>query len=313
MNGRLGGSGSATPRLAALLSAVLWGTMWIPLRQLDRAGLGGAWATTGGFTLPLLFLLPFGLPRWRRLLAGGAPLATAGLLMAVGTALYAEGLLRGHVARVILLFYLTPVWGTLLAWLLLDHRVTMRRVATIVLGLAGMFVIFGAGGELPVPRTVPDWMGLFSGFCWAGAVVYLQRAESASDFDKMFVQFIFLGFAFFLFTLIPGGRSWTTPTVDMIGRSASWLLALAILWMPAVFWLTIFAGSRLDPGQVAILLMFEIVIGLGSAAILTDEPIGPREWLGSVLIVSACGAEFLALRDKGGPGAGAARLRSDAR
>jgi drug/metabolite transporter (DMT)-like permease len=270
--------------------------MWIPLRQLDRAGLGGAWATTGGFTLPLLFLLPFGLRRWRRLMAGGTPLAAAGLLMAVGTALYAEGLLRGHVARVILLFYLAPVWGTLLAWLLLDHRITVRRVATILLGLAGMFVIFGAAGGVPLPRAVPDWMGLFSGFSWAVALVCLQRAQDASDFDKMFAQFLFLGFAFFLFTLIPGGRSWTMPTVDLIGRSARWLLALGLLWMPGVFWLTIFAGSRLDPGQVAILLMLEIVVGLGSAAILTDEPIGAREWLGSLLIVSASGVEFFTTR-----------------
>jgi drug/metabolite transporter (DMT)-like permease len=296
MSGRLDGSVAAAPRLAALVSAVLWGTMWIPLRQLDRSGLGGAWATTCGFTLPLFFLLPFGLPRWRRLVAGGAPLAAAGLLMAIGTALYAEGLLRGQVARVILLFYLTPVWGTFLAWLVLDHRITARRVATILLGLAGMLVIFGAGEGLPVPRAIPDWMGLFSGFSWAGALVYIQRTEDVSDFDKMFVQFIFLGFAFFLFTLIPGGRSWTLPTADLVGRSASWLLALALLWMPAVFWLTIFAASRLDPGQVAILLMVEIVVGLSSAAMLTDEPIGAREWLGSLFIVSASGAEFFSLR-----------------
>jgi hypothetical protein len=58
-------------------------------------------------------------------------------LMAACIALYAEALLRGSVARVILLFYLTPVWSTLLAWVFLGARITGVRIVTVALGLAG--------------------------------------------------------------------------------------------------------------------------------------------------------------------------------
>jgi drug/metabolite transporter (DMT)-like permease len=277
--------------MAILASTVLWGTLWIPLRQLDAVGLNGAWATTGGFALPLLVLLPLGVSRRRGIAAGGRPLVAAGFLLAVSVALYAEALLRGHVGRVILLFYLTPVWSTLLARLFLRNPITGRRVVTIALGLAGMFVVFGAGAGFPLPRSVAEGMGLLSGFLWGSAMVSLRTVDNASDLEKTIVPFFFLAAVFFLFTLIPGGRHWAIPTAAAVADSAHWLLALGFVWMPFVFALTIYGGSRIDPGQVALLLMLEIVIGLTSAALLAGEPFGMREGLGALLILGACAAE----------------------
>lgn len=295
-SGGVGGPRAATllPSLAILLSTVLWGTLWIPLRQLDQAGLSGAWATTGGFLLPLLCLVPLGLKRRRSIAAAGRPLFAAGFVMALCIALYSEGLLRGTVARVMLLFYLTPVWSTLLAWRMLGEPLTRSRILTILLGLAGMFVVFGAGDGIPLPRAIAEWMGLLSGFCWGLSMVYIRRAETSSELDKTFVYFLFVGVAFVLLTLIPGGRSWAPPTGPVLLGSAGWLLAFGLFWMPAVIWLTMFGGSRLDPGRVAVLLMFEIVVGLASAALLTDEPFGGRELLGAMLILSATGSELFA-------------------
>ena len=60
------------------------------------------------------------------------------LLLALSIALYSEGLLRGTVARVLLSFYLTPVWSTLFERLLLGEPITGRRIVTILLGLVGI-------------------------------------------------------------------------------------------------------------------------------------------------------------------------------
>jgi len=285
--------------LAILASTLLWGTLWIPLRRLDGAGGSGAWATTAGFTLPLLVLLPMGLVRWRRIVAGGAPLLAGGFLMAAAIALYAEGLVRGQIARVILLFYLMPVWSTLLARLMLGDPITGHRALTVALGLGGMFAVFGA---VPLPHMIADWMGLASGIACALSMVFLRRMQRVADFEKLFVQFLFLGVLFFLFTLAPGGRSRTAPDAAVLVDSARWLLAFGLLWIPGVLWLTLFGASRVEPGRVAILLMLEVVVGLASAALLTDEPLGPRELVGALLIMSACGAELLAGRRLGTTG-----------
>jgi drug/metabolite transporter (DMT)-like permease len=290
-------AGSAVPAwapgVAILVSTLFWGTLWIPLRQLSDAGLGGPWATTAGFTIPLVVLSPFGVIRWRPITASGWPLVQAGFLMAACVALYAEALLRGYVARVILLFYLTPVWSTLLARAFLGDRISKARLVTITLGLIGMFVLFDVGPGLPVPRRSAEWMALLSGFLWGSSMVALRRVgPHASEFDKVFVQFLFLGVLFVLCTLVPGGRAWALPTPAAFWHGANWLLVFGLVWMPLVLWLTMFGGSRLQPGRTAVLLMLEVVVGLVSAAVLTREPFGLRELIGAIFIVGACGSEF---------------------
>lgn len=217
-----------------------------------------------------------------------------GLLMALSVALYAQGILRGDVARVVLLFYLTPVWSTLLARFMLGYPMTPSRIVTIALGLAGMFVVFGVGNGLPLPRTVAEWMGLLSGMFWALSLVYMHRAERMADFDKLFVQFLFLGFAFLLLTLVPGGEGWALPHGGISLPMAGWLILFGLVWVPGVIWLTIFGGSRLDPGRAAILLMFELVVALVSAAILANEPFGASEIVGALLIAAAGISELMA-------------------
>ena len=79
-------------------------------------------------------------------------------------------------------------------------------------------------------------------------------------------------------------------------QMAGELLTVATIRLLPVITLTIFGASRLDPGRIAILLMLEIVVGLSSAALLTDEPFGPRELIGAVLILGASGVEIGASR-----------------
>lgn len=289
------------PTLAIVASTFMWGTLWIPLRQMTAAGLGEATASTASFALCLLLLLPFALLRWRRILAGGWPVLVAGFFMALAIALYAEGMVRGEVARVILLFYLTPVWSSLLGRVMLGEPITVRRVATILLGLSGMLVIFGIDTGIPLPSSPADWMGLAAGITWAICMVYVNRTADRPIFDRIFVQFIFLAPAFYLLTQIPGAREAASVTSAGLGAAWVWLIAFALFWVLPVVWLSIFGGSRLDPGRVAIFLMLEIVIGLTSAALLTDEILGPRELIGAALIMLASLAEFVGKRPARAP------------
>ena len=291
------------PSLAILWSTLLWGTLWIPLRRIHEAGASGVTAIAAGFLLPLLLLLPFALARRRSLARGGWPLGLAGFLLALSIALYSEGLLRGTVARVLLSFYLTPVWSTLFERLLLGEGITGRRVATIALGLAGMAVIFGGEAGVPLPRASAEWMGLVAGITWGLAMVFVRCTASRPIFDRVFVHFVFLGPAFLLATLVPDRGVPFGLETGALAAATPWMVAFAALWMLPVVWLTIFGASRLGPGRVAIFLMFEIVVGLTTASLLTDEPFGLRELIGAALITGACGVEIGAPRS----------LRADAR
>lgn len=282
------------PNVAILITSVLFGTLWIPMREINEAGLSGPAATTVSFLLGFLVVLPLGLTRTRRILAGGWAMWNGGFLLAVSIALFAEGVVRGEVARVMLLFYLTPVWSTILGRLMLGVPITRRRFATIVLGLTGMTIILGGEAGLPIPRSVADWMGLAAGLLWAVGAVYVNRSVSRPPFDRIFVSLIFLAPACYLLTLVPGARDSLGVEGVLVGNAVAMVVLLALVWIVPIVGLTIYGAGLLDPGRVAILLMFEIVVGLGGVALLLDEPIGLREVTGAMLIGGAILAEFIA-------------------
>ncbi|MGI9311129.1 MAG: DMT family transporter [bacterium] len=283
---------AAWPTVAILASTVLWGTWWIPLRKLDALGFGSIWATGAGLLIPLAVMLPVVVLRRRRIAAAGLPLILGALFFAGALALYAEGALRGHVARVILLFYLTPVWSTLLARLMLGQPITARRMVTLAFGLSGMLVILEVDNASLWPRDIGEWLGLASGVSWALAMVYTQRAREHPIADKVALQFIFATLIFAALTAIPGGREWSATGFDFDWVWLAWLLAFAFVWNLPVVWLTFYGGGRIEPGRVAILLMMEVAIGIVTAALFTDEPFGVREGLGAALIMSAGFTEF---------------------
>ena len=285
-----------SPTAAILLSTPLWGTMWIPLRQiedLDLPGVGGTWLA---YVICLLVFLPMAIRRGRRIWQDGWPVYAAGLCLALTFAFYSEGLIRGEVARVLLLFYLTPVWSTLLGRFMLNEPITAGRLAALVLGLAGLFVILGGDAGLPLPRDAADWMGLGAGVTLAFAMVYINKSAGQPMGDRHFVMFLFLVPVFWAVTLIPGSRE--TVALATAGGTGgyAWIVAFSIVWIIPAIWLTLVGASRLDPGRVAIILLLEIVVGLASAAALTDEPFGPREILGGTLIMSAILAEMWGAR-----------------
>jgi drug/metabolite transporter (DMT)-like permease len=273
--------------IALLASTLLWGTWWIPLRQLDQAGVNSTWAMAAPMLLPLFLMAPFALPHRRRILAAGWPAYLAGFLVALAIALYAEGLLRGYIARVVLLFYLAPVWSALLGRIFLGVPITPGRMLTIALGLTGMVVIFGADAGVPLPDSAAEWMALLSGITWAGALVFLNRAHSVPAFDKSLILFLFLGGAYIGLASIPGGGEWALPSPNHAGPVIFWIFVVALIWVLPLVLLTMYAASSLDPAKVSILLTLEVVIGLVTAALLTDEPFGVREVVGAVLILTA--------------------------
>ncbi len=285
---------AAWPTLAILASTVLWGTWWIPLRRLDALGFGSIWATGGGLMIVLLVMLPVIILHRKRIAAAGLPLIFSAFFFACALALYAEGMLRGHIARVILLFYLTPVWSTLLARFMLAEPITPRRILTLVFGLAGMLVILEVDNASPLPRDVGEWLGLVSGVAWGLAMVYTQRTPAHPVADKVALQFVFAVLVFAALTVIPGGREWGAGGFVLDAAALGWLLGFAFVWNLPVVWLTFYGGGKIEPGRVAILLMMEVAIGIITASLFTDEPFGPREFLGAVLIIAAGVTEFFA-------------------
>ena len=282
------------PSLAILLSTVIWGTWWIPLRQLDQLAGGTVWLVAAGIWVPALLFLPKFIATGGRILRRNRATLYCAIFFGLTTTLYAEGALRGNVARVILLFYLTTVWSTLLARAMLNEPVTPARLVSIALGLTGMWIVLGGdnSGFIPMPNSVAEWMGLTAGLCWALAMVYARKIGQIPVTEMAFPIFTCFALSMMLVTLIPGGRSWDLSIDATATAAIVWVLLIGLLWhIPAIV-LTLFGANDVEPGRISILLMMEVVIGVGSATLFANEVFGIRELLGSVFILSASVAEF---------------------
>jgi len=278
-------------KLACAYSGVVWGLFWIPLRALDELGVTGAWATALFYLVPALLILPLMLARWRKLVAGGLSLQLTGLVTGVAVVLYADSLIYTEVIRAMLLYYLTPVWSTILARLFLGEPITAVRWLAIALGLAGLLVIFGVDVGAPMPRNVGDWMGLVAGFCWGVAAVRMRGDETNHALEFTSLHFLWGTPAAVLIALLPLSGAHAAPDAATAVSVLPWLVpVLAVIVVPGSF-AAMWGASHLNPGIVGLLFMTEISVGTATAAIWANEPFGLREIIGIVLITSAGLAE----------------------
>ncbi|MDP4823815.1 MAG: DMT family transporter, partial [Aestuariivirgaceae bacterium] len=123
--------------LGCAYAGVVWGLFWLPLRGLSGLGISPSWATALFFLVPAILCLPLALWRAGPLLRLGRGAHITCAVAIFSMVLYAEAVLRTEVIRAILLFYLTPLWSTLLARLLLGEAITPARWLSMGLAFAG--------------------------------------------------------------------------------------------------------------------------------------------------------------------------------
>lgn len=272
---------------AVVLSGLAWGVFWIPLRALDHAGIAGVWAIVLFYVLPTLLLLPAIFVRRRHIMAGGWSLHVAGVLAGTSLVLYAGALVFTDVVRALLLYYLTPLWSTLLARVAIGEPITVGRWVTIGLALAGLLLILNVDKGFSGSINAGDWMGFASGVIWAMAAVWMKSDSSGNGVDFMLSYFVWGSLAALALTVLPLQGAQTVPDWGTIGSVLPWLLPVALILVIPPSLGVMWGATILSPGLLAILFMTEISSGTVTAAIWAGEPFGPREALGVILITAA--------------------------
>lgn len=294
MNGR----GTLLPSLVIAVSASIWGLYWVPLRIISEAGVGPAMAVAV-FNLPAL-IVAGALFAWRRQSASGRLKVTiaAGLFAGAGLGSYALGLMLTGVVKATMLFYLTPVWSTLLAMAVLSERPGYRRWAALAISLLGLGLILGvADTDIGLTFGMGEVCGLASGLFWAVSAVLMRREGDAPLLGMVFFQYV----GVVLFALF-GAVMLTGETVGPIGGLGPLVIGgslLGVFSVLAIFW----AVSQISPGRSGLLMMTEVVVAVISAAIfLPEETLTTPQWLGAGLILTAGVIEVLSAPAEAGHG-----------
>ncbi len=275
--------------LAVAFSGFAWGLFWIPLRALDQAGITGVWAIVLFYLLPALCLTPLFVLRRHQILRAGWSLHIAGFLAGLSLVLYAGALIFTDVVRALLLYYLTPLWSTLLARLLIGETITRARWGTIVLAFAGLLLILRVDEGIDSSTFGPgDWMGLASGLVWAMAAVWMKHDDGGDGVNFTLSYFAWGSLAALALTLLPLEGATAPPDWPTIESVLPWILPVAILLVIPPAFAIMWGATLLSPGLLSILFMAEISSGAITATIWAGEPFGLREVVG-ILVITAAG------------------------
>ncbi len=275
--------GARLPVFSLLLAATMWGLLWYPLRLLASAGLPGLWATFVAYAAALVVGVVYIWPR--RAQFASRPVLLFALMLAAGwcNVSFMIAVVEGTVVRVVLLFYLSPLWSVLLGRIVLGERMGPSGSVVLVLAVAGAALMLWVPAlGLPWPQDGADWLALSSGLSFSVTNLLVRALQdvdvpvktTASWIGGTVIAAAWLGFS--------GAAVPDAPT-------GAWIGALVMGWGGLIIMTAAvqYGVTNMPLHRSAVILLFELVVVGVSTQLLTDEAMNLREWMGGVLIVAA--------------------------
>ncbi|MGI9482813.1 MAG: DMT family transporter [Hyphomicrobiales bacterium] len=199
-----------------------------------------------------------------------------GLVHGIAVMLWFYAMARIPIAEVTALGYTAPIFVTIGAWLFLDETLHVRRIAGVIAGLIGVFIIVRPGfesinsGQLAQIATAPLFAASFL------LAKKLTETEDSATIVGMLSVFCTL-------VLLPGAiMQWRTPTVEEV----MWLGLTAVFATAGHYTLTrAFAAAPITVTQPVSFLQLVWASLIGIA--LFNEMLDPFVILGGGVIVAA--------------------------
>lgn len=271
------------PVLALLYTASMWGTIWYPLRLLEEAGIQGVWSTFLIFTVALgVGVLP-AVGRYHQIRR--APWQVFMIAAASGwtNVAFILAVIDGTVMRVLLLFYLSPLWATVLGWWLLKETVSRESLAILALAMVGaLTMLWDPALGYPWPQSENDWLAISAGFAFALSNVYVRKAQAVSIRVKTVAAWFGVSVLAMIWIVAYGA-----PVPEFGPRAVGGAVLLGTLGIFLMTWALHYGVTHMPVHRSAVILLFELVAGAISSLLLTDETVLLREWVGGALIVLA--------------------------
>jgi drug/metabolite transporter (DMT)-like permease len=278
---------NTSPKIALFIGAGIWGLLWYPYRLLEQADINGPASATITYLIALLLgLVVFRKSLSASRLSNGNPylLFWIGLLVGCACMAYILGVIHGEVMRVLLLFYLAPLWTIIFSRFLLQEKLSLYGYSVIFISLSGATtMLWQPGNNFPLPSSYADWMGLAGGFAFALSNVLIRKNQDHSVQLKslaVWLGVVVVGLSYSLFLPMPH------PLTEI--SLSSWLLLLGTGLAVFVLSLVLQYGlTHVPANQAIVLLLSELVVAAVAAYLLTSESMTLREWVGGAMIVSA--------------------------
>ncbi len=222
---------------------------------------------------------------WREFPANARWLFVIGLTAGITNVSYLVAIVQAEVLRIVLLFYLAPLWTVPLSRFVLHERLTISGYAVMLLALAGAVVMLWRPElGLPAPRNIYEWLGLMAGFTFAACNVFVKAATKASPEAKSLagsigVFLVALPVAVFFSPAIGAWPALASPHALLLVAIGITLFSTSVALQ--------YGLSHLEANRAAVIMLFELVVAAVAAHYLAGEASRLQDWLGGAMIIAA--------------------------
>jgi drug/metabolite transporter (DMT)-like permease len=279
--------------LIIVVSSCAWGLYWLPLRSIEQSGIVGSWSIVLVNACPLLILVPLIFFNLDKLKKYPKPIFFAGIMIGAAFTFYANGLVETSVIRATLLFYLSPIWSTIIGIIWLNERLTIARVISIIVALIGIiFLLYDFRDQETVILNFGDFSSILSGLFWALGASILKKWSNLPIIPLTAIVYFSTTSLSILLAIVVYKAP--IPSLALIGQN----FPIAFIWSVIVLlpsFCIIFRISQiLFPGRVGILMMSEVAVAVISAKILLpEEQMVILQWIGALAILLAGVVEII--------------------
>jgi len=270
------------PVVVLLFSSTGWGLTWLPLRYFESVGLEGPLLIYIAFASAVMFLLPIFMQQINYWKKGLHLLLLIALFGGIANLSFQSALYYGDVVRVMILFYLLPIWSVLGGRLFLGEPIDTLRIVTLAAAIGGGFLILGGLGIFTRPPDIIDMLAIISGFAFAMNNLVFRAAQSIPVISKVAAMFIGVSVFIGLFLVFDG------EAIDMPSSQTTVLAVLyGVAWLLLITFGTQWGVTHLDAGRASIIIVMELVVAVISAVIILDQPLSAVEMAGAGLVIVA--------------------------
>jgi drug/metabolite transporter (DMT)-like permease len=285
---------SAGPVFALLVNAFVWGVSWWPFRHLQAMGLHPLWATTLVYVLSAVVIVAWR-PASLRQLATQPALWLIFLASGATNATFNWSVSIGDVVRVVLLFYLMPLWSLLLARLILKEKLTASAMVRVSMALAGAALVL-SHGQAPGDghaAFLPDFLAILGGMAFALNNVMLKRAAARPEEGRALAMFLggVVVAGLTATTLSAGGAAGVAWPV----ATSRWILpafGLAVVFMASNLCLQ-YGAARLSAAATAVVMPCEVLFAALTSVWWGGATLHATVLVGGALILAAALASVL--------------------
>lgn len=280
-----------------LFGAFCWGIIWYPYRLMAEAGVSGVASSFYTYCIAMLLAGTYfskHLARhWRELFKQPQNVVWIGLIAGWTNLSYVLAVIDGEVMRVMLLFYLSPLWTLLLARFWLKEPITKIGFISISIALVGAYIMLAGPfsaveSSLPIPRNAAEWLALSAGIGFSLTNVITRKSSHLNLLQKSFAVWVGVIAVAVLsapFLVNYYGQNFVTPSFFSPNH---WVVMVVIaLLLIAATMLVQFGVTQLTAIRASVLFLFELVVAAIASYYLAHEAMTLNEWLGGLLIIAA--------------------------